>query len=146
MQPIHTTSDLDISDKYWGVRSAGAFVFKTLLDLGTELIFGSDAPVETPNPFIGLHAAVTRRRANGDPSPNGWHPEQKITLYQALQGFTTAPAESNGGFERSGALKPGNNADLITLDVDPFNIDPQDLHLIKPTKTMVAGEWVYEAS
>ncbi len=144
MQPIHTTSDLDISDKYWGARSEGAFVFKTLLDLGTELIFGSDAPVETPNPFIGLHAAVTRRRANGDPSPDGWHPEQKITLYQALQGFTTAPAASNGGFERSGALKPGNNADLIALDVDPFNIDPQDLHLIKPSKTMVAGEWVYE--
>jgi len=146
MQPIHTTSDMDISDKYWGARSAGAFVFKTLLELGTELIFGSDAPVETPNPFFGLHAAVTRRRANGYPTPDGWHHEQKITLYQALQGFTTAPAAANGGFERSGTLKQGNNADLIALDVDPFNIDPQDLYLIKPISTMVAGEWVYQAN
>jgi len=145
MQPIHTTSDLDISDKYWGSRSVGAFVFKTLLDLGTLLIFGSDAPVESPNPFYGLHAAVTRRRANGDPSVEGWHPEQKISLYQALQGFTTAPASVNGGFDRSGALKPGNYADLIVLAVDPFNLNPQELHSIKPEKTMVAGDWVWEA-
>ena len=69
MQPLHATSDMDMADQFWGERSSDAYAWNSLLAHGTVLAFGSDAPVETPNPFAGLYAAVTRRRADGSPSP-----------------------------------------------------------------------------
>jgi predicted amidohydrolase YtcJ len=144
MQPIHCTSDMLISDRFWGKRAAGAYAFKTLLDLGTHLAFGSDAPVEIPNPFIGLHAAVTRCRADGTPGTQGWHPEQKITLQQALDAYTLAPAYAAGIENRLGRLAPGFFADLIVLEKDPFELPPQSLHTIQPTATMSGGDWVWQ--
>ena len=144
VQPIHNTSDIDISDRYWGKRAAGAYAFRTLLDQKTTLIFGSDAPVETPNPFIGLHAAVTRRRANGYPGANGWYPEQRIHLVDALKAYSFNPAEVTGCSDHLGKLAPGYLADLIVLDADPFTVKPETLHEIKPAATMVAGEWVWQ--
>ncbi len=144
MQPIHATSDIDISDTFWGRRGEGAYIFNTLLQNGTKLAFGSDSPVETPNPFIGIHAAVTRCRNNGYPGENGWYPEQRLSLAEAIEAYTIAPAYAAGMEERLGRLSPGYLADLIVLDDDPFSLPKQDLHKVNPISTMVAGEWVWQ--
>ena len=146
MQPIHATSDLYIADHHLGKRAAGSYAWHTLLHAGTRLAFGSDAPVESPNPFWGLHAAVTRRRANGDPSPEGWRPEQRLTLAEALAGYTTGPAYAACMENRLGRLQTGFCPDLIVLATDPFDLPIQALHSIAPDATMVAGEWVWQAA
>ncbi len=145
VQPIHATSDMYTADRLWGARSAGAYAFRTLLDLHTHLCFGSDAPVESPNPFIGIHAAVTRRRSNGDPSVEGWYPAQRLSLEEALHGFTTGPAFAAGLERHQGRLAPGMFADLIVLEQDPFSLPMDELHQIAPAATMVGGEWVWQA-
>lgn len=145
MQPIHTTSDILIADEHWGERSEGAYIFRTLKDNGTRLTFGSDAPVETPNPFVGLHAAVTRCKADGTPHPEGWHPEQKIDLKSALSFYTMGAAFASYSENKLGKLAPGFYADLIVLEEDPFSISPADLKDISPEATMVAGEWVWQS-
>ncbi|NQS92187.1 MAG: amidohydrolase, partial [Chloroflexi bacterium] len=96
MQPIHATSDMEMADAYWGSRTAYAYAPKHLMKQGALVIFGSDAPVENPNPWWGIHAAVTRRRADGTPGPDGWHPEGRVTLTQALEAFTVNPARAVG--------------------------------------------------
>lgn len=144
VQPIHATSDMYTADRKWGARSAGAYAFRTLLDRGTHLCFGSDAPVESPNPFLGLHAAVTRRRPDGSPGDSGWYPEQRLSLEEALRGFTTGPAYAAGLENSLGRLSPGFMADLIVLEEDLFDLQPDLLYSQKPVSTMVGGEWVWQ--
>lgn len=144
MQPIHATSDMLIADRFWGQRARLSYALKTQLDLGAHVAFGSDAPVESPNPFLGLHAAVTRRRPDGSPDEAGWYPEQRLSFDQALRGYTQGPAYLAGWEDRVGTLAPGYYADLLVLDGDPFTCDPQELHSLSPAATMVNGEWVYE--
>jgi len=142
MQPIHTTSDMDTADRYWGSRARYAYAFNTLQNAGTRLIFGSDAPVESPNPFWGIHAAVTRRRHSGYPSADGWNGQERITLQQALESYTIHPAFAAGREGHLGALAPGYHADLIVLPTDPFKMEPAELHTVKPDRVMVGGQWV----
>lgn len=144
MQPLHATSDMYISDRYWGKRASGAYAFQTLLQKGTKLIFGSDAPVEIPDPFVGIHAAVTRRRTDGAPGEQGWYPQERIDLAEAFQAYTYAPAVAAGQEKRMGYLGSGAYADLIVLDEDPFLIPPERLFALKPSATMVAGRWVWQ--
>lgn len=144
MQPIHATSDYQMADRYWGKRSQTAYALGDLLRHGTRMTFGSDAPVESPDPFWGLHAAVTRRRQDGSPTPEGWYPQQRLTLAQALAGYTTGPAYASGQEDRLGRIAPGYLADLIALQEDPFDLDPDQLHAVKPVATMVAGRFVWE--
>ncbi|HEX9091856.1 MAG TPA: amidohydrolase family protein, partial [Anaerolineales bacterium] len=143
MQPIHATSDMLMADHYWGARSSYAYAWRSLISHGTMLIFGSDAPVESPNPFWGIHAAVTRRRADGSPSPQGWYPEQCINVFEALQAYTVGPAYASGMGEQLGKLAPGYLADLVITDQDPFSCSPEELMNIHPIATMMGGEWVY---
>jgi len=143
MQPIHATSDMLAADRHWGRRAAYAYAWHTLLDRKTVLAFGSDAPVESPNPFWGLYAAVTRRRLNGAPSNDGWYPDQRLDLAEALRGYTTGAAYAGGTERWQGRLAPGMAADLIVLPVDPFEI-PGMLADLLPTATMVSGKWVWE--
>lgn len=144
VQPLHVTSDMYTADRYWGKRARHAYPFHSLLDAGTSLIFGSDAPVETHNPFCGIHAAVTRQRPDGQPSPEGWYPLEKISMAQALHGYTAAPAAASGLGDRLGMLSPGYWGDLIVLEQDPFELHPQDLPAIRPIAVMVAGKWVWQ--
>jgi predicted amidohydrolase YtcJ len=145
MQPIHATSDMLMADAFWGPeRSRLAYAWRTQLDFGARLAFGSDAPVESPNPFWGLHAAVTRRRADGSPSSDGWYPEQKLTFSEALEGYTLGPAYIAYMENRLGRLAPNHLADLIVLDTDPFTCDPAELLTMHSSATMVGGEWVWE--
>jgi predicted amidohydrolase YtcJ len=143
MQPIHATSDMTMADRFWGARTRFAYAWKSQLDHGALMAFGSDAPVESPNPFLGLHAAVTRRRADGSPGPNGWHPDQRLDLQSALRGFTTGPAQTAGMADRLGRLEPGSYADLIVLDRDLYQTPAEEIASVLPRATMVAGQWAY---
>lgn len=142
MQPIHATSDMRMADDYWGKRAAYAYAWRTQLQHGTHLAFGSDAPVESPNPFWGLHAAVSRRRADGSPGSDGWFPEQRISIQEAIRAYTTGPAYAAGMEDRLGMLAPGYLADLLVLEEDPFTCNPATLREIKPNSVMLGGEWV----
>lgn len=145
MQPIHATSDMDIAEKFWGTRASNAYAFKTLLGKKATLSFGSDAPVESPNPFLGIHAAVTRCRKDGTPSSDGWYPQQRIDLKSAFTAYTIGSAIAGNIENISGKLLPGFYADLIVLAEDPFLIPPQNLYQIKPTSTMISGQWVWKS-
>jgi hypothetical protein len=143
MQPVHATSDMLMADRYWGDRAALAYAWRTQIEHGATLAFGSDAPVESPNPFWGLHAAVTRQRLDGSPGPEGWYPAQKLTLLEALRGFTYGPAYTAHADDRMGKLAPGYLADLLVLDRDPFSCEPEAIKEIRPLMTMVGGEWIF---
>ena len=142
MQPIHATSDMLMADRYWGDRAALAYAWQTQLEHGALLAFGSDAPVESPNPFWGLHAAVTRRRADGTPGPEGWYPEQRLSIEAAIHAYTAGPAYTAGLEDRLGRLAPGCLADLLVMDTDPFECEQEQLREIRPLATMINGEWV----
>jgi predicted amidohydrolase YtcJ len=146
MQPIHATSDMLMADAFWGERSRLAYALKTQLNYGARLALGSDAPVESPNPFLGLYAAVARRRADGSPSPEGWYPEQKLSMAEAWAGFTLGPAYAAYMENRLGRLAPNYLADLIVLDAsqDPFTCSPEELLTMQSFATMVGGEWVWQ--
>lgn len=142
MQPIHATSDMLMADRYWGERAAYSYAWRTLLEHNAVLAFGSDAPVESPNPFWGLHSAVTRRRLDGMPGPDGWYPSQKLSLYEALNAYTNGAAYMAGMEDRLGKLAPGFLADLLILDSDPFDCPLEQLQDIRPLGTLIGGEWV----
>ena len=133
-----------IVDKYWGKRGAQAYIFNSLKTAGTHLVFGSDAPVESPNPFFGLHAAVTRRNQAGYPDEDGWHPEQKISLREALAGYTIEPAYLSGMGATLGKINPGYLADLIVLKQDIFKLDADELFKLRPEMTIVNGCIVFQ--
>lgn len=144
MQPLHATSDMFTADHHWGARSANAYALNSLLQLGTLLIFGSDAPVESANPFLGLHAALTRRRVSGEPGEEGWYPRQRIPLVQALNAYTSSPARSCGLGGSLGRVAVGYRADLTVLPRSPFLIDPHDLARLLPEMTLVDGKVVFQ--
>ena len=144
MQPIHAPSDMFAADRFWGERSALAYAWRTQLNHSAHLAFGSDAPVESPNPFLGLHAAVTRRRADGSPSADGWYPEQKLTLSEALSAYTIGAAYAANAEQRLGKLTENYLADLIVLEQDIFSINPDDLLTMSAAATMINGEWVLQ--
>ncbi|GAB4485425.1 MAG: amidohydrolase [Anaerolineales bacterium] len=145
MQPIHATSDMLAADRYWGERARLAYAWKTQLQAGAVLAFGSDAPVESPNPFWGLYAAITRRRMDGTPGPEGWYPEQKLSFQQALEGFTVGAAYAAGLENRRGRLSIGFDADLTVLEKDPFTCPVDEIYALNASATMIAGEWVWQA-
>lgn len=143
MQPIHATSDMVMAEQGWGQRSVGAYAWRTQLNAGATLAFGSDAPVESPNPLLGIHAAVTRRRADGSPGPDGWYPEQRLTVAEAVSGFTRGAAYAGYLEKESGTLTPGKLADLVVLDQDIFTCEPMAIKDTQAVGTMVGGEWKY---
>lgn len=143
MQPIHATSDMEMADRYWGERCTLAYAWRTQLENGAILAFGSDAPVESPNPFWGIQAAVTRRRADGAPGPQGWYPAQRLSLEEALQAYTLGAAYAAQQEERLGRLAPGFLADLIVLEQNPFDLLPETFFTLRPLATMIGGEWVW---
>jgi predicted amidohydrolase YtcJ len=143
MQPIHATSDMEMADRFWGNRTTFAYAPKTQLEAGALLIFGSDAPVESPNPFYGIHAAVTRQTTAGNPDSTGWNPAQRLTLQESLIAYTRNPARAAQRSNTQGIIQPGAWADLIVLDQNPFDVEAEKLAAVKPAATMVGGEWVF---
>jgi len=141
MQPVHLYMDMLTADNHWGSRSRFAYAFASLVSRNTLLIFGSDAPVESPNPFWGIHAAVTRCRQN---SNTAWYPEERINLRQAINAYTAEPAKQSGLEGRAGELRSGQIADLIVLDRDPFQVQPKELYTLSPVMVVVEGRRVYQ--
>ncbi len=145
MQPIHATQDYPMAERYWGERCAYAYAWRMLWESGAVLAFGSDSPVESLDPFLGLHAAVTRRRPDGSPAPAGWRPEQRLDIRQALWAYTQGAAYAAGMEADLGTLHPGRLADLVVLDQDIIAQGGVSLHGDVPPvmATMVGGRWVY---
>ena len=144
MQPTHQTSDRLMAEKRLDPpRLEGAYAWQTLARTGARLAFGSDFPVESPNPFPGLAAAISRQDMNGEP-PGGWRPEERVSFAQALAGFTRGAAYAGFAEDRIGSLEPGKWADFIIIDRDPTKIDAQALARTQVLETWVAGEKVWE--
>ena len=128
MQPIHATSDYKMANAFLGKRARYAYPFKSLLTAGATLVFGSDCPVETLDPWVGIHAAVTRERANGEPA-GGWYPEEKLTIEEVLRAYTTP-------------LSVGARGDCIVLSQDIFAIPPRGILNTRVEKTVFGGKVV----
>lgn len=144
MQPIHATSDMHAADRLWGARARYGYAWRSVLDAGGLLAFGSDAPVETPNPFKGIHAAVTRQDAEDMPA-EGWYPEERLTIEEAVRAYTEGAARSCPYLPGvTGTLTPGSVADLLILDRDIFTVAPQEIKDALPVVTMVDGEAVFD--
>ncbi|NJK78844.1 MAG: amidohydrolase [Chloroflexaceae bacterium] len=143
MQPGHATSDMHMADRLWGERCAYAYALQAFQAAGATLALGSDAPIETLNPWAGVHAAVTRCRPDGTPL-GGWYPDQRLSLRDALRGYCTGPAIASAEAHQKGMLAPGMLADLVVLPVDPFKVAPADLHTIRADMTLVGGQVRYE--
>lgn len=142
MQPIHATSDMHAADRLWGARSRYAYAWRSLLDAGAPLAFGSDAPVETPNPFAGIHAAVTRQDETDQPE-GGWYPEERLTVEEAVRAYTEWAARSAPYLPGvTGTLTPGSVADLLVLDRDIFTVEPKEIKNAHPLATIIGGEAV----
>jgi predicted amidohydrolase YtcJ len=143
MQPTHATSDMNMAEERIGKeRLKGAYAWRTLLDQGTRIAGGSDFPVESANPFFGLHAAVTRTDHAGNPR-GGWHAEQAMTLLEAFRAFTLDAAYAQHQENTIGSLEPGKWADFILIDRDLFKIAAAQIWQIKVHQTWVAGKNVY---
>ncbi len=142
VQPIHATQDMDLVDRLWGQRGRYAYAFHSLLASGATLAFGSDAPVETPDPLAGLYAAVTRRRADGRPT-GGWYPHERLAVADALRAYTVGPAWAAGLEGRSGSLVPGAWADLTLLSQDVLQDPAERILETRVRHTVVDGEVVY---
>jgi predicted amidohydrolase YtcJ len=138
VQFSHTPSDRDLADRFWAGRTDGAYAFRSLLDSGAVVANGSDAPIEELDPWAGICAGVLRTI---DDRP-AWHPEQAVTLQQALEATCVAPAWLSGDERRRGRLIPGHLADLVVLDRDPFELAPEELPDVEVFATMVGGRWV----
>ncbi len=143
VQPIHVTDDMPMTEQSIGARSRFAYPFRDMLDAGVTLAFGSDAPVADPNPLFGIHAAVTRQTRDGDP-PGGWYPRQRLSVAEAVWGFTMGPACISGRAHELGSISPGKLADLVVLDRDIFEIEPRAIHQAQVTMTIFDGRVVYE--
>jgi predicted amidohydrolase YtcJ len=145
MQPTHATSDMNMAeDRIGAERLKGAYAWRTFLDQGTVVAGGSDFPVESPNPFFGIHAAVTRQD-HGDRPPGGWRPEQKMTLLEAFRAFTLDAAYAEHQEKTLGTLEPGKWADFIVIDRDIFAIAPEKIWSTSVLETWVGGKRVYAA-
>jgi predicted amidohydrolase YtcJ len=144
MQPTHATSDKNMAEQRVGhERIKGAYAWRTYLAQGSRIACGSDFPVESPNPFFGIHAAVTRQDAGGNPIA-GWYPEQEMSLKEAFRCFTLDAAYAGHQEKTLGSLEVGKYADFIVIDRDLFKMSPYDIYKTAVLETWVAGHPVYK--
>jgi predicted amidohydrolase YtcJ len=142
VQPVHAPADIDIAERYWGKRSRFAYAFKSLLDSGAKVVFGSDAPIETINPWMGMHAAACRKRIGDQES---WHPEEKVSLVDAISGFTCWSSYASYEEGLKGSIEAGKLADIMILSQDVFKIRPEEIPNTKVECTILGGRIVHEA-
>jgi predicted amidohydrolase YtcJ len=145
MQPVHQTSDRQMAEARMGIdRLGGAYAWRTMLANNVPLAFGSDFPVESPNPFHGLAAAISREDAQGQP-PGGWLPEQRLSLLQAFDAFTRGAAFASFAEGQIGTLEPGRQADFVFIDRDIFNgLGQREIRETRVLETYVGGRKVWE--
>ena len=145
MQPTHQTSDRLMAEKRLGPdRLAGAYAWATIQNSGARLAFGSDYPVESPNPFPGLSAAISRQDPSGQP-PGGWRPQDRVSFATALGGFTRGAAYAEFAEKQIGSLDPGHYADFIIVDRDVAKVEQKALAATRVLETWVAGKKLFSA-
>jgi len=143
MQPYHAIDDGRWAEKRIGhERGKGTYAFRTLLDQGAKLAFGSDWTVAPLNPMEGLYAAVTRRTLD-EKNPGGWYPEQKITLAEAIEAYTKGSAYAEANEAMKGSLTPGKLADIVVLDSHLFPLPPERIRDARVTTTITGGRVIY---
>jgi predicted amidohydrolase YtcJ len=143
MQPTHATSDMNMAeDRIGKERIRGAYAWRRFLLQGSRVACGSDFPVEYANPFLGLHAAVTREDEDGKPL-GGWHPDQQMSLKEAFRCFTLDAAHAAGQEAQLGTLEAGKWADFVIIDQDLFRMNLHDIGRVKVLQTWVGGRKVY---
>ena len=140
VQFSHAPSDRDLAERFWGERAESAYLFRSLLDSGAVVANGSDAPVEELDPLAGIRAGVLRTI---DQRP-AWHPEQALTVEEALAATIVTPAWLSGDERRRGKLLPGYLADLVVLSRDPLECPPDELESVEVVATMVGGRWTHD--
>ena len=142
-QPQFIATDWDVANKKWGPeRCQYAYALKTFLQRGIPTQFSSDTPVELCNPLLGLQAAVTRQTPEGEP-PGGWFPAQRLTLEEAITGYTHQYAWVFHREQQLGSLTSGKWADITVLEQDLFHLDPQEWPSVNVEMTIIDGEVVY---
>jgi predicted amidohydrolase YtcJ len=141
VQFSHAPSDRDLAERFWAGMTHRAYAFRSLLDTGSLVVNGSDAPIEELDPLMGICAGVLRTLDGRE----AWHPDQALTVEQALHASTVAPAWLTGDERRRGKLLPGFLADLVVLDRDPVTCPPEELPDVEVVATMLGGRWVYNA-
>jgi predicted amidohydrolase YtcJ len=145
MQPVHQTSDRLMAEARLGPdRLGGAYAWRSIVQSGGRLAFGSDAPVESPDPFAGWATAFTREDAQSQPF-GGWRAQERVSREEALAGFTTDAAYAGFAEGRFGKLVVGERADFVIIDRDPMLASAADLRAAKVLETWVGGERVYVA-
>ena len=145
VQPYHAIDDGRWAEKRIGhERAKTTYAFRTFLDHGVRLAFGSDWTVAPLNPMLGLYAAVTRATLDGK-NPGGWFPEQKLTLEEAIQAYTMGSAFAEFHEKVKGSLTPGKFADIVVLDSDLFSMAREEIKDAAVRYTIVGGKVVYEA-
>lgn len=145
MQPVHQTSDRTMAEARLGPdRLDGAYAWRSIAATGAPLAFGSDAPVESPDPFAGLAAAFTRTDAAGQPF-GGWRPEETVNREEALAAFTKDAAYAGFADGRFGRLVVGERADFLLVDRDPLLATPEELRKTRVLQTWIGGRPVYQA-
>ncbi|MGE5584747.1 MAG: amidohydrolase [Bacillota bacterium] len=143
VQPVHATSDRYIADLHWGKRASLGYAYRSLAAAGVRLAFGSDAPVEAPNPIEGIFAAVTRKRADEVLLP-GWHTEECLTVEEAVRGYTMGAAYASREEDVKGSLSPGKLADFVVLSQNIFAIRPDEIIQTKVLATIMGGDAVFD--
>ena len=144
MQPYHAIDDGRWADKRIGKeRAKTTYAFRSLLDAGATLAFGTDWTVAPLDPMLSIYAAVTRRTLDGK-NPDGWVPEQKISVEEAVRAYTMGSAYAEFQDGEKGSITPGKLADLVMLSRDIFKIDPREIEKVKVVMTIVDGRIVYE--
>jgi hypothetical protein len=145
MQPYHAIDDGRWAERRIGhERGKGTYAFRTFLNNGVKLAFGSDWTVAPLNPMTGIYAAVTRATLDGK-NPDGWYPEQKLTLAEAIEGYTMGSAYAEFAEKEKGSLTAGKFADIVVLDADLFALAPEKLKDARVVSTVVAGKIVFQA-
>jgi predicted amidohydrolase YtcJ len=143
MQPYHAIDDGRWAEQYIGTRIRTTYAFRSLIDAGARVAFGSDWFVAPPTPLEGIYAAVTRRTLD-DKNAGGWVPEEKITVEEALRAYTVDAAYASFDEERTGTLAPGRLADFVMLDRNLFEIAADDIRRVRVLLTVVGGRAVVE--
>src|SRR5213076_3021495 len=133
VQFSHAPSDAEIADRFWPGQTDRAYAYRSLWDAGALVANGSDAPIEELDPWAGVVAAVSR----------AWHPEQRLTLDEALKATTVNPAWLARDEHRRGKLLPGYLADLVVVDRDPYAVEPEELREVQVIATMIGGRWTH---
>jgi predicted amidohydrolase YtcJ len=145
VQPYHAIDDGRWAEKRIGHdRASRTYAFRTFLNDGVRVAFGTDWNVAPLNPMLTLYAATTRATLDGK-NPNGWFPEQKLTVVEAVQAYTMGSAYAEFQDQEKGSITPGKLADMVIVNDDIFQIDPVKIRDVKVTKTIVGGKVVWEA-